>query len=63
VKGLIEKVEGVIRAIRESELKNNPKAYAKALKIKKMIAELKININTKNQDVLRYINAKSLLEN
>ncbi len=41
MKRIIEKVEGVLRAIRESELKNNPKASAKALEIKEMIEELK----------------------
>ncbi|MDD4976986.1 MAG: hypothetical protein PHY93_21725 [Bacteriovorax sp.] len=45
MKELIEKVEGVIKAIRESEFKNNPKASAKALEIKKMIAEMKIKTN------------------
>jgi hypothetical protein len=41
MKKLIEKVEGVLKAIRESELKKNPKASAKALEIKAMIEELK----------------------
>lgn len=64
VKRLIEKIEGTLRAIRESELKKNPKASAKALKIRKMIDELKtITINSKDQGVLRYIHRKALLEN
>lgn len=61
---LIEKLEGVLRAIRESEFKKNPKASAKALEIKKMINELKtVTVNSKNQSVLSYIDAKALLEN
>ena len=38
---LIEKIEGVLRSIRESELKENSKASAKALEIKSMIDRLK----------------------
>ncbi len=64
MKSLVEKVEGVLRAIRESELKNNPKASAKALEIKKMIDELKLKTeNSKNQGMLRYLHPKALLEN
>ena len=64
MKHLIEKIEGVLRAIRESELKKNPKASAKALEIKKMINELKMKTrNSKDQGVLRYIHPKALLEN
>ncbi len=62
---IIKKMEGVLKSIRESELLRNPKASAKALKIKKMIEDLK-NTKTKNstdQGVLSYINAKVLLEN
>jgi len=53
---LIEKVEGVLKAIRESELKKNPKASAMALGIRKMIDELKIKSrNSTNQGVLKKI--------
>ena len=51
---IIEKVEGVLKAIRESEFKNNPKASAKAFEIIKLIDELKTG-NSTNQGVLRYI--------
>jgi len=62
MKQFIEKVEGVLRAIRESELKNNPKASAKALEIRKMIEELKTG-NSTIQGTLRYIHPKVLFEN
>ncbi|MBP9682418.1 MAG: hypothetical protein KBD76_13510 [Bacteriovorax sp.] len=61
---LIEKIEGVLRAIRESELRENPKASAMALGIRKMIDELKMKTrNSTNQGVLKYIHPKALLEN
>lgn len=61
---LIEKIEGVLKAIRESELDKNPKACAKALEIKAMIDELKRKTrNSTNQGVHRYIHPKALLEN
>ena len=41
MKQFVEKVEGVLMAIRESELKYNSKALAKALEIRKMIEELR----------------------
>lgn len=63
MKELIEKLERLILSIRDSEFKNNPQASAKALEIKRMIAEMKNNVSTKNQGVLQYINPKVLLEN
>ena len=42
---IIKKMEDVLKSIRESELKNNSKASAKALEIKTMISELKMKNN------------------
>lgn len=55
------KIESMLKTISLSELRKNPKASAKALEIKKMIAELKRYQN--NQGVLKFINPKMLLEN
>jgi hypothetical protein len=68
MKKIIEKIERTINAINPNELRKNPKASAKALEIKRMIAELKNYANTKskdsvNQGVLQFINPKVLLEN
>ena len=64
MKRLLEKIEGVLKGIRESELKKNPKASAKALEIKVMINELKMKTeNSKNQELLRYLHPKAFLEN
>lgn len=68
MKLLIQKIEETLNSIKRSELRKNPKASAKALEIKQMIAELKKHVNTKSQDsnnqgVLQYINPKVLLEN
>lgn len=62
MKQIIEKLEGVLRAIRESELKKNPKASAKALEIRKMIEELKTG-NSTIQGAIRNIHQNVLLEN
>ena len=68
MKQIIEKIERTIDAINSYELRKNPNASAKALEIKRLIAELKNYANTKskdsvNQGVLKYINPKVLLEN
>lgn len=63
MKELIVKLERLMMSIRESEFKNNPQASAKALEIRKMIADMKKYINEKNRGVLQYINPKVLLEN
>lgn len=68
MKKIIEKIEDTLNSIKRSELRKNPKASAKALEIKRMIAELKNYANTKskdsvNQGVLQFINSKVLLEN
>ena len=41
MKEFIEKVDGVLMAIRKSELRNNQKASAKAFEIRAMIEEIK----------------------
>lgn len=68
MENLILKIEKTLAAIKHSELKKNPRASAKALEIRRMIAELKLYVNVKTQDstnqgVLKYINPKVLLEN
>ena len=68
MKKIIEKIERTIEAINSYELRKNPKASAKALEIKRLIAELKDYAHTKskdsvNQGVHKYINPKVLLEN
>jgi hypothetical protein len=61
---IIKKMEGVLQSIRESELKNNPKASAKALEIKNLISELKMKANQEAfQGLIKFINPKMLLEN
>lgn len=64
----IEKVESLLSAIRESELGDNSEASAKALEISKMVKDLKTKkdrklVKFKNQDLLKYIAPKVLLEN
>lgn len=51
----------MINLISVSELKNNPKARAKAQRIKVQIEELKKQ--NQNKGVYKYINAKMLFEN
>lgn len=58
---LIIIIESMLKLISVSELKNNPKAMAKAQRIKVQIEELKEQ--KQNQGVSKYINAKMLLEN
>ena len=61
---IIKKMEDVLKSIRESELKNNSKASAKALEIKTMISELKMKNNQETiQGLIKYINPKILLGN
>jgi hypothetical protein len=65
---IIKRIEQTLDAIRSVELRKNPRASAKALEIKRMIAELKNYVTEKQQDstnqgVLKYINPKVLLEN
>ena len=68
MKRIIKKIEDTLSEIKKSEFRKNPKASAKALEIKQMIAELKKQMNANssdstNQGVLQYINPKVLLEN
>ena len=64
MKNLIQVIEETLDAIKPSELRKNPKASAKALEIKQMIADLKSHSkNRANQGVLKFINPKMLLEN
>lgn len=65
---IIQIIEETVNAIKDSELRKNPKASAKAFEIRRMIVELKkhVAINSQdstNQGVLRYINPKALFEN
>ncbi|MBY0415679.1 MAG: hypothetical protein K2Q18_16010 [Bdellovibrionales bacterium] len=63
-KSIVEEIEGLLKSIRDSEYKNNPKASAKALEIKTMITELKMKTNQETfQGLMKYINPKMLLEN
>lgn len=55
------KIESMLKAISLSELKKNSRASAKAREIKRMIADLRKHQS--NQGVLKFIDAKMLLEN
>ncbi|AUN97641.1 hypothetical protein C0V70_05830 [Bacteriovorax stolpii] len=64
MKNIIQIIEETLNAIKPSELRKNPKASAKALEIKRMIADLKSHSkNHTNQGVLKFINPKMLFEN
>ncbi|QDK42720.1 hypothetical protein DOM21_14925 [Bacteriovorax stolpii] len=66
MKDLLKNIEELIAKIGKEEFKKNPKASAKALEIKRMISELKVNVtkpNAQNLGVLKYISPKALLEN
>lgn len=58
---LILIIESMLKLISFSELEKNPKAMAKSQRIKELIDELKEQKT--NQGVIKYINAKVLLEN
>lgn len=47
---LIKNIEDTVSAIKHAELRKNPKASAKAFKIRRMIAELKKHVNANSQD-------------
>ena len=66
MKEIVEKIESLLRAISEGELRKNSKASAKALEVKRMISGFKNNmpeLKTENQGVLKYISPKQFLEN
>ncbi len=61
---IIEEIEGVLKSIREVEMKNNSKARALALEINAMIFELRLKSYQKSdQGLIKYMNPKMLLEN
>lgn len=61
---LVDEIEGLLKSIRETELKNNPKAQALTLEIRRMTTELKMNTNQETfQGLIKYINPKMLLGN
>lgn len=65
MKKVLKNIEDFLESINEEELKRNPRASVKALKIKKFIKELKKTMEisqTTNQGVLKYISPKILLE-
>lgn len=58
---LIIIIESMLKLISVSEFKNNPKAMAKAQRIKYQIEELKEQ--KQNKGIIKYINAKMLHAN
>lgn len=58
---LIFIIETLLKNISSKEIETNPKVIEKTRRVKKLIKILK-NVNS-NQGVLKYINAKVLIEN
>ena len=58
---LILIIESMLKLISASEMKNNPKAMAKAQRIKNQIQEL--YEQNQNQGIEKYINREMLLRN
>jgi len=58
---LITAIESLMENISTKEIKKNPKVREKTKRVKEILKTLKQKQN--NQGVLKYINAKALIEN
>ena len=58
---LITAIESLMENISSKEIKKNPKVREKTKRVKEILTKLKEQQN--NKGVLKYINAKALIEN